>query len=413
MNRLPPYIVLFASVILTALACTPSGNEPVTLWTSEPELTDYLTWYNANVDGPPVEVRAIDRGSGYRRLRESDTPPDLIVDRNLVKVDAPERYRSLNTIVEGRRDAFYTPILRAGASRDTQYLLPLSFDVPAVMFAGAWSPPQDDRLSIEIETLIEAAREWNSESGGRPVRMGYSPLWQQEFLHAALDMYGARFRSGPETLPLWSREAIDVLKGDFQSWSEENNEGPAVEDDFRSRYLVAPGNRAVQSGEAGFWFTTAARYYSLPDAETAGLDVRWLSRNGVISVGDRVLWAAIPSRASNREGAEAVLRWLSDEHAQGTMIRAAYRSSEPSFGFASGFSTLKRVNERDLSEAAPELTGRIPVSSHLRGPDVEHALWPQMAQEAILPWLDAELRESNGTESLTDRLQGWIRQQEW
>ncbi len=402
---------MIAATTLLLAACGGNQNEPVRVWTSEPAIADYISRYNADREGAPVEVRAIERGSAYRELSESQSAPDLIIDRHLAKPAARSAFETVDGLVGDSIGSYYRSLLEGGRIDGDQYLLPLSFDVPAVIFAEAWEAPQDRRRTIDLLEVREAAASFNRFADGRAEQLGYSPLWQDEFLRAGVDLFEVRFRSGPDEMPLWSREGLQEMLDFFGEWSADENEGVSTELDFKRRYLVAPGNRAVQNGIAGFWYTTASSFYSLPDSERAGLKIRWLSRDGMLPVGDRVLYAGIPRSAENRSGGRRVLRWLTDEAVQSRLISAAARSREPQFGFAGGFSTLYPVNERALSETHPELTGRVPVNDELHRPVVEHPLWPSMSDAVIIPWLDNALRGEE-QHPLRDQLERWIRQQE-
>lgn len=399
-------------MVLTVLAmCGSNTSEPVTVWTSEPLIADYFDWYNANVDGAPVEVRPIEAGAGYELVTTEESSPDLIIDRNLLKGDASAEYASLDGIVDGRVDEFYRPILEAGRIDETFRLVPLSFDVPAVMFADAWQPAQDERRSLDIEELREAAGAFNESNDERPVRMGYSPIWQPSFALAATNAFGVRFREGPEEMPLWSSDAADEVIAFMREWSTQTNPGAGAEESFQDRYLVGPGNRSVQQGRAGFWYTTAAEFYTMPDREIADLDVRWLTRDNTLDVGDHIRWAAIPAGSDQPESARSLLRWLLNPDTQRRLIDASYGDREPSFGLASGFSSLKEVNTRYLTETHPELTGRVPGESQLRRPVVEHALWPRLAEGVVIPWLREAVQEEQDL-PLAERLRNWLMQQE-
>lgn len=400
--------VIAASALTTA--CTAESPEPVTVWTSETSVADYFAWYNSHEDGPPVEITPIERGSGYDALREADQVPDILIDRHLLKPDAGQRYASLEETVSDQRDVFYRPLIRAGIVSEKQRLIPLSFDVPAVMFSTAYTPAQDSHQSIELEELASAAVEFNEWEDERAARIGYSPLWQEEFVRTVLESFGTRFRTGPEALPLWSRESVDDAINFMRTWSE-NNEGVETEQEFQERYLVAPGNRGVQEQQVGFWHTSASRFYSLPDEERDGLDVRWIAHEGRLPVADRVLWTGIPAGAKNSDGAREVLAWLFDEHTQAMLVREVSGSTPDSFGFAGGFSAISSVNHRDLIETSPELTGRIPVEEQLPAPVTEHVLWPRVREQAAVPWAVDTIR-GEADDSLRERLHDWIRRQE-
>ena len=404
--------LLLLSTALTALAmCSSPTSEPVTVWTSEPQVADYFEWYNANIEGAVVEVRPIEAGTGYHLLTSGDEAPDLIIDRNLLKGDAATRYAALNEIFEGRENEFYRPIIAAGRVDDTFHLAPLSFDVPAVMFADAWQPPQDERRSIDFNELREAAGAFNESDDERPVRMGYSPIWQPSFALAAVNAFGVRFRRGPEDMPLWSRDAVDEVLSFMRHWSTQTNPGAAAEQSFQDRYLVAPGNRTVQEGRAGFWYTTAAEFYAMPDREIANLDVRWLTRENTLDVGNHIRWAAIPAESDQPETARSLVRWLMNPQVQHQLIEDSYDDRQTSFGLAGGFSTIGYVNTRYLTETHPELTGRVPGESQLRRPVTEHVLWPRLGEQVVVPWLREAVRNEQD-QPLAERVRSWLVQQE-
>ncbi len=405
-------LTLIGAALATLTMCTNTTSQPLTVWTSEPQVADYFDWYNANVEGAPVEVRPIEPGTGHRRLRSAGgDSPDLVIDRHLLKGDSPTRYASLNEIVEGRENEFYRPLLAAGRADETYHLTPISFDVPAVMFADAWEPAQDERRSIDLDELREAADAFNETDDGRPVRMGYSPIWQESFVLSAINAFRARFRRGGNDMPLWSRESVDEAVAFMRSWSDEVNGGSDAETDFQSRYLVTPGNRSVQQGRTGFWHTTAAEFFSMPEREIATLDVRWLTRDGILDVNDHTLWAAIPAGSEQQGSARSLLGWLLNPGTQLQLIEASYGGREPSFGFAGGFSSIQYVNDRYLTETHPELTGRIPGESQLRRPVVEHALWPGLARQVVVPWVLTAVRDEQDM-PLVDQIENWLMQQE-
>lgn len=404
-------LLLPVALAATLSMCTNSTPEPLTVWTSEPQVADYFSWYNATVEGSPIEVQPIERGSGYRLLRSGNESPDLIIDTNLLKADAPARYASLDTIIDGREREFYRPLLAAGRMDEVFHVVPISFDVPGVMFADAWQPPQDERRSIEFSELRDASGSFNETDDDRPVRMGYSPTWQPSFALETVTAFGARFRNGPDDLPLWSRDSIDEALSFMRSWSEELNSGEEAEQDFQDRYLVIPGNRSVQRGRTGFWYTTANDFYSLPEEEIAGLDVRWLSRDDTLAVGDHVRWAVIPSESDQKESARSLLRWFLKPDTQHQLIEASYTDREPVFGLAGGFSSLQNVNTRHLTETHPELTGRVPGESQLTQPVAEHRLWPRLTEQVVVPWLQAAIREETDS-PLDEQVRNWLKQQE-
>ncbi len=404
--------LLGVALVASLTMCTNTTSQPLTVWTSEPQIADYFDWYNANVDGSPVEVLPVEPGSAYQRLRRGERSPDLIIDRHMLKADAPTRYASLNEVIENRRNDFYGPLLAAGRADDTFHLVPLSFDVPAVMFAEAWDPPQDERRLIDLGELREAAGAFNETADGRPVRMGYSPIWQESFALATVNAFGSRFRRGPDIMPLWSQDAVEQAVSFMRTWSTETNAGPASERDFQRRYLVAPGNRSVQEGRTGFWYTTAAEFFSMPEQEIATLDVRWLTREGILDVNDYIRWAAIPADSDRVDSARALLRWLLSDQTQLQLIERSFEHRESAFGFAGGFSSIQYVNERYLSETHPELTGRVPGESQLRRPVVEHPLWPSLGHEVIVPWLRESVQDEQSI-PLAERIRNWLMQQEF
>jgi len=85
---------------------------------------------------------------------------------------------------------------------------------------------------------------------------------------------------------------------------------------------------------------------------------------------------------------------------------------ESSFGIAGGFSAIRSVNEKLFPLYYPSLLGKMPPAHYLKAPNVLPALWPDIKQAIVLPFL-LEATGPNPPEdlnaSLETRLQAWMK----
>lgn len=415
-NRLSKVLVAVVSLFLFVMVlggCAETPQRQVRVWTDVPEVLDYAILFNEQSEAFDLEVET--REHLLDALLSEPEAPDLIIGRYLNQSAADSVFGEIGTVVAqtGGPQRFYPGFLAMGRFGDVQRLLPVSFELSAVVFADAIDLQPDFRLWLEFEAIREAAAAYNAEGPAGSERMGYSPLWHDDFARILLEAHEVSFRQGSGGGTIWSAAPLREALSFAGSWVSELNDGPDASDEFQRRYLTHPSVELVKDGRVGFAFVASSELARNGFAGPVDLDSRWVAHNGSLAVRDTVVMAGIPRRARNQAGAEAFLRWLVDRDTQRDLLERAARSSRLSAGILGGFSSLVRVNERDMLEVNPDLLGRVPPASVLRWPPRLPQMWPRMRDEALLPWVQERIRSGDYEGSPEEPIRSWLRQQEF
>lgn len=404
-------------------------SDPVEIWTDVPEMALVAERFNASQDRFVVDLRYEADLSGA--LREARRAPSLAVGRFLKSSQVRDRFQSLDYLfgeLAVNQAAFYPSLLALGNIDGRQLLLPVSFNLPALVFlregvgraaapsapapaaartAGAAgtarqasaqpaSPPgasvsplaelELDFL-LSMEDLARLAPTFNLKQKESYVRMGFSPRWDPDFLCIVASSEGASFREGK---PLGFdeqglRRAVDGLR----EWSATANGGGEAEDDYQFKYLYTPPYTYLAERRALFAYMRSDEYFLVPEEKRAGLDFRWFEAKGAVPIDEGIVYAAILRKGRNKAGAEAFLSHLFREESQESLLAAsrATRAMESFFGVAGGFSALRAVNEKAFPAYYPGLVGRLPPADALSAPNILPGDWPLIKSEVLGPWL--------------------------
>ncbi|MDR2479356.1 MAG: hypothetical protein LBD48_08600, partial [Treponema sp.] len=128
---------LTALALAGAMALSCSGeNETAILWADRPEFAFYGGYFNAAQSQYRVEVRYFD--SPAEKLREAGSMPDIVAGSWLKSASTRVFFRPLDSLLRSgglSNGAFYPRLLEMGNIDGRQYLLPVSFNAPVVIFA--------------------------------------------------------------------------------------------------------------------------------------------------------------------------------------------------------------------------------------------------------------------------------------
>ncbi len=400
----------FAAAILAA-GCGLLPDPAVRLATSRPEVAAYVERYHARQDEYRLAVHW--RESPARAVLEGEVF-DVVIGEELATASVMDRLESLGDVVKpGRLDpaGFYPGLLAMGSRDNRPLAVPLSFDLPALVFLRGALPQDLPSLAIGIETVRSLARPLNSiGAGGGLATVGFSPLWNREFLLLSARLFGARLRAGRGGTLAWDPAGLQASVDFTRAWVVEDNGGGALDRAFATRNLVQPWERLLEARKILFAPMPFTGFLALPEEVRRGLDYRWLARDNVIPVRDTVLFAAVPRAAPNKRGAKAFVEWFAGPAAQRELAEVNRSLRLGVFGVTSGFPALVAVNEKDLPQLHPSLLGRIPAAAMLGFPETLPSGWERMRDEAVLPWLEpAATATAAGT--LEDALLAWQRAQ--
>lgn len=396
-----------AALLLAGCGLLP--DPAVRLATSRPEIAAYAERYNARQNEFRVEVRW--RESPARAVLD-DEGFDVVIGEELAAASVMDRLESLGDIIKpGRLDpaGFYPGLLAMGSRDNRPFAVPLSFDLPAMVFLRGALPDDLPSLTIELETVRSLARGVNAiGKGGGLATVGFSPLWNPEFLLLAARLFGARPRAGRGGVLGWDPQGLQASVEFTRSWIAEDNGGAALDRAFAERNLVQPWERLLASRKILFALMPFTEFLALPEEVRRDLDYRWLARAGAIPVRDTVLFAAVPRAARNKRGAKAFLEWFAGPATQREMAEVNRSLRLGAFGVTSGFPALVALNEKDLPQLHPSLLGRVPAPALLAFPEPLPSGWSRLRDRALLPWLE-QSAAGTAAGSLEDAIAAWQR----
>jgi len=372
-------------------SCGSPPSEPASIWTDEPELALAAEIFNGSQEKYAVELRWEE--DLVKAIRSAKRPPSVAVGRRLKGSSVRSRFRPLDYLFERGlvdKESFYKDVLALGVSEGKQQLIPLSFNLPAIVFAKA-TPPAGDGFTIALGDMASPSLAFSSAKagkGGSAARMGFSPRWDPGFLTLAIGSGGASFRQGKGELS-WDDDGLGRAIEEIRAWSARVDGSAAAADDYQFKYLYAPAYQYLREGRALFAYMSSSDFFLVPEDKRAVLDFRWFASGGRVPVGEDVAYIALSRDAPGRAAAEAFVAWLLEEKGQASILDLAKRSRamESHFGVAGGFSSVRAVNEKIFAKYYPSLLGHMPPAAALAAPPALPEDWEALKAEVLGPWL--------------------------
>jgi len=398
--------------LLAALLFSCSGNKTAQIWTDRPEIAFYGEFFNSAQNQYKVSVRYFEYPS--TELGKSASNPDIIVASWLKNTSNSSRFKSLESLFGAKklsRSVFYPRLLAAGRMDRHQYLLPVAFNIPALIFSRGMEKDLSNPFTIDFDEIKKLSKGYNAETRGAYTRMGFSPLWNDDFLFAASVIFGASFA---EDSPLeWDSEALDGAMDFIYRWTHEINTNNQAEEDFTFKYFFEPQERLIQSGRILFSYIESSSLFTLSDDSMNSLDFRWIMEQDSIPVTENIVYLGMPKRGKSPQAARAFVQWFFRIDTQRHLLEQSRsnRISETVFGISGGFSALSPVTEQVFPVFYPELLGRMPPSEFFMPHNNLPANWSVIKERVILPYLRDRALKQRGEEvyPLERRLSDWIR----
>jgi hypothetical protein len=333
---------------------------------------------------------------------------DVVIGEWLASPKIIDRFESTADIVKpGRIDPnrFYSGLISMGSKDNRPVLIPLSFDLPAVVFMSAPSmdiPP----MFMPLELMRSMSGRFNVKGRSGYTAMGFSPLWNRDFFMEVSMLFGVRFRAGRDGMPIWDSEGLTRTVDFLRGWLTEINGGRDADAEFSEKNLVQPFYKLLEAKKTLFALKPFTELYALSEETRKELDFRWLSLSGQIPARDDVLFGGVLRKGRNTRGGKAFLEWLVDPQTQKDLLEVAQSRRISVFGVTNGFSALKAVNEKDLAQKYTNLLGHIPTEGLIQFPATLPDSWVKVRDEAINPWL-AQAATGDVGPDLTQTLQQW------
>ncbi|MCL2479465.1 MAG: hypothetical protein FWF22_08180, partial [Treponema sp.] len=307
--------------------------------------------------------------------------------------------------------SFYPRLLALGKIDGRQYLLPVSFNIHAMVFSSSQNHIMPNPFTIDMEEIMELGKAYNVETNGVYTRMGFTPSWNDEFLFLAATLFNAGFR---ESSPIaWDPAALERSMVWIQKWITEANTSQQAEDDFLFKYCYDPPAKLVSSGRILFAFMDSSELFTLPEERRVNMDFRWIEENDTINLDEGAVYYGIHKKTKAVNAALAFTRWFFNTDTQRLLLEASNskRFLETSFGIGGGFSAMRPVTEQIFPLFYPSLLGRMPPESFLTPPAILPQNWMEIKDKVILPYMRDRIRSASTDEitSLERRITDWSR----
>lgn len=406
-----------AALLSVFSSCGHSKDSPIIIWTDNAEIVSYVELFNAS--SKDVRAVAVYKAEPARSLppAKDELTPDLVIG-SWLKNSATRKYFSpLNYLFQEKslkRSLFYREILQYGEINGKQHLIPLSFNLPMLIFSRQNEQFVSSNHFLNLKQIQDAAAQFNRKNaGGTYTAIGYAPSWDAEFAYLVTKLYGAAYHEKGTSF-LWNENAMEDAVREMRRWTLESNSDTASEQNFQFKYLYMPGYKQITTGRCLFSYATSDTFFTLTDAQISGLSFRWIEQDGMIPVEDSIITMGMYKKAEQPSKAESFISWLMNVETQKRLIERTEKMnlSTMNFGIAGGFSSLRDVNEKLYPAFYRQLLGNMPPEQYLALPNILPYRWKSLKANVILPYLqDSISTETDSPEStLKERIAEWTKQ---
>jgi hypothetical protein len=387
------------------LSCSFFEPNVIVIWTDQPEFVLYARLFNENQDRYYAEVQYVE--SLAQQLNNTKEYPDIAVGYWLKNTVTRNLFRQLNNNTED----FYTHLLELGKVEEKQYLLPVSFNIPALVFSQKNAARISNYWTIPLEEIQELAREYTVLRGGVYTQIGFSPDWDDAFLSAIIRLFGIDFREGT---PLeWNKEAFEEAMIFLHTWVHQTITNAQAADDFLFKYFAEPPATRINSGHILFTAMDSATFFKLRQESRAALDFHWITDNDSIPVIEETVYYGICKKGRAPSASQAFTEWFFNTDTQRMLIEENENLNihDTHFGISNGFSGMRTVSEQVFPLFYPELLAHIPPEEFLSPPNVLPPLWTQIKKNVILPYIRERIKTPDQADerSLERRINDWYR----
>lgn len=403
--------VLAQSMLL--ISCNPQTENSAVLWTNQDSFASYVELFNTSQNKHTIILEY--KANPAEAILTSKEQPDIVIGPWLKGEKTRTKLVSVDYLFDELKISgklFYKPLLDLGHINGRQYLLPVSFNLPAVIFSPEHRELIPGDFSLSIEQIREIGKTWNQKNDRTYTRMGFSPRWNPDFLYLTAKLFDARFEES-NALFTYNAQALETGLNWIRSWSTEVNESIQAEDDFAFKYLYDPPYKLVTGSRNLFSYMSSEDLLAMPQDKLQNIDFRWITKSSMTPINDEIMYAAICRKAQNTEAAEAFLTWFFTERTQKELLERSRNlgEMERSFGISGGFSALRSVNEKVFPLFYPSILGHLPPAESLAVPRILPNNWIMLKEKIVMPWLvDAAgtpAQHSSTVKSMEARLVDW------
>ena len=414
-NKLKPVKIVFSSLIICASlflgSCSKSSSrqnsrtvyqqDRIVIWTSCREFAQYIELFNRqHKDNCAILVYKENPALSLPPAKD-ENPPDIIVG-SWLRTDAPQKsFKSLDYLFDTKKltsDIFYPQLLEAGKRKKVQYLLPVSFNLPAVIFSTENKELIPESYVLSLEQIRSTASAFNTKNKKDAyTKIGFTPLGSTDFLYLTAKVKGADFREEKGEIT-WNGQAMLNAISFLKDWVNTENTSAQIEEDFTFKYLFMPYYRQVSSGRTLFAYTTSDNLFKILKEQELSVDYRWVVENNSIFIEDSCTLMGIYEDAANQVGATEFISWFFQSENQRKILESKelLNLETDMFGIAGGFSSLRDVTEHILPVYYNQLLTNLPPAQMLTVPNQLPARWESYRSLVVEPYIKDSVKLTDG-----------------
>ncbi|MBN2439903.1 MAG: hypothetical protein JXJ04_01100 [Spirochaetales bacterium] len=398
--------IVLASLLILLCGCLFINTRKVILVTHKPEILAYAEAFNATQNKYHVEV--VYAAEPDSVLLGKGEPADVIIGEWLASPSYMQKCESVNSLLNQKKvdaNLFYAELLRMGKLDKEQRVLPLSFTLPCIIFDKKKRSTLFSDIFVPIDAMKTSSLLYNSAKGTRLLKMGFSPLWNDDFIYLTSILFGSDFRKGVDKNVTWNVDPLLKATAFLKNWINEIPGGYSAERMFSKKYLTTPPYQLIKEEKILYYFLESEDLYKIPQEKFEYLDFGWLSYENKIAVTDNILFIGIHKRGRNKDGGKAFISWIFNPVTQEKLLEINhFKKLDGVFGLAGGFSSLKEVNITLLPQHYPLFVNHIPLSESLIFPGEFPDNWQRVKTEQVKSWLNEAITRENFDKKLEEQL---------
>ena len=406
--------LFIAAFICMLSSCKNAEDSIAVIWTDRIEFISYCEAFNSAQSRYKITVSYKENPSDA--LLAASEQPDIVIGPWLRGDATRVKFSKLGGLLSQKKidpTIFYPLLFELGNSNGSQYLLPVSFNLPTIIFSASQKNAVKTNFTLSLEEMRELATAYNKQNGSEYTKMGFSPRWDTDFLYVTAQGLDVSFEE-TKNLFSWNEPMLQELITYTRRWSQEVNTSAAAEDEFKFKYLYDPPYTLITNGRCLFWYLPSDKLFSLNNERLKSLDYRWMNYNGKTPIQDEIIYAGICKKAKNTAAAQAFLLWFFNEESQKELLARSQTDNmiAPSFGLAGGFSSLKNVTENIFPVYYPLLLKHLPQTDDFSAPHILPQNWLLLKKEIIFPYLRDQTRMLSADEKplpLNRRISDWYK----
>lgn len=402
-NKFKSIILLTISMLFLA-ACKQNSQQDnrVVIWTNCSEFAQYIELFNSiHKDSRAILVYKDNPALSLPPAKD-ELPPDIVVGSWLRTESTQKNFKSLDYLFDTKNvtsEIFYQQLLEAGKKGHTQYLLPVSFNLPAIIFSNENSTYVTDSYTLSLEQIRKIGAEYNQKNKKEVfTRIGFTPLSNDDFLYLTTKINGVNFREEKNKIT-WNPQTLQDTINLLKKWVVTENESAQTEQDFAFKYLFMPNYRQVTSGRTLFSYTTSDDLFKAMKNQDLGIDYRWIIENKTLPIEDSFVMMGIHKKANNQIGATEFIKWFFQSESQRKILerKELMNLETEQFGIAGGFSAVRDVTEHILPVFYTQLLTNLPPAQMLTAPQKLPARWESYKTGVVEPYLKEAITNTSGS----------------